>query len=359
MGTNINKPANILGGSCEFAAETGPRAACKHLAALCFSLLDYDRNKLYEACTQRQLRTKYKQQSTATAFFLLPQKQNSEFLPIPSRITGRIFISEIEIIATTLTKCYADNIYLSYTDISSLEQATRRQASSTHWHEARKLHISSELFQASEIFVVSSSNFYLSIDVHDVAIQKEDFTELAQSIIAHRSKIGINTVTCPCGLIVDPVTTHLWCSPDALVMENFNNTTNYGLVERKCVYANPGDSWNALMVCREHFCLERSNGQLHLRTDHPYYYQLITIMGVSNQPWIDLCVLENDEVRIERFYPDANIWSTIRKRLTGFYFNVFLEEVSKTRPVFFSICNVFDTSFVGINLFSYEKSTYP
>lgn len=50
---NTNRPADILEGSCEFVAGNGPRAACKHLAALCFALMDYDQNKLYEACTQR------------------------------------------------------------------------------------------------------------------------------------------------------------------------------------------------------------------------------------------------------------------------------------------------------------------
>ncbi|CAF3802421.1 unnamed protein product [Rotaria sp. Silwood1] len=50
---NINRPADILEATCQCVAEKGGRVACKHLAALCFPLLDYDQNKLYEACTQR------------------------------------------------------------------------------------------------------------------------------------------------------------------------------------------------------------------------------------------------------------------------------------------------------------------
>jgi len=42
-----------LEGTCQCVAGNGLRAACKHLTALCFALLDYDHRKLYEACTQR------------------------------------------------------------------------------------------------------------------------------------------------------------------------------------------------------------------------------------------------------------------------------------------------------------------
>ncbi|CAF3413049.1 unnamed protein product [Rotaria sp. Silwood2] len=138
---NINRPADILEATCECVAGKGERAACKHLAALCFALLDYDQNKLYEACTQRlqqwhqptrkssnpvkvldinfisvkhdkneeekpqylhfletdvhvpeatttlrQLLVKYNQQSIAAASFLLPQPNLASFIPLPARV---------------------------------------------------------------------------------------------------------------------------------------------------------------------------------------------------------------------------------------------------------------------------------
>ncbi|CAF1499954.1 unnamed protein product [Rotaria sordida] len=43
---NINRPADILQASCQCVAGKGERAACKHLAALCLALLDYDEKKL-------------------------------------------------------------------------------------------------------------------------------------------------------------------------------------------------------------------------------------------------------------------------------------------------------------------------
>ncbi|CAF3869343.1 unnamed protein product [Rotaria sp. Silwood1] len=144
---NINKPADILEGICECVAGSGPRAACKHLAALCFALLDYDQNKLYEACTERlqewhqptrrstnpiplldirftclqhnrveekmskywkfleeysyvpaatttlrRLLLKYDQQSTAAACFLLPQQTTTSFITLPARVVDQVSI---------------------------------------------------------------------------------------------------------------------------------------------------------------------------------------------------------------------------------------------------------------------------
>ncbi|CAF1531677.1 unnamed protein product [Didymodactylos carnosus] len=50
---NSSRSADIIHGYCKCVAGQGPRAGCKHLAALCSGLLDYDDKKLYDACTQR------------------------------------------------------------------------------------------------------------------------------------------------------------------------------------------------------------------------------------------------------------------------------------------------------------------
>ena len=140
---NINRPPDILQSTCNCVAGKGDRAACKHIAALCFALLDYDENKLYEACTERlqqwhhptrksskpmnildikftslrhnkeedkpkylkflesnihipeatttlcQLLIKYNQQSTAAASILLPQHVTDARIPRPARVINQ------------------------------------------------------------------------------------------------------------------------------------------------------------------------------------------------------------------------------------------------------------------------------
>jgi hypothetical protein len=194
---NSNRPADIIQGHCECVAGQGPKAACKHLGALCFGLLDFDNNKLYDACTQRlqmwhqptrrstnpvalsdidfgyiqhdtakqetppyskflkdyiyvsgaqtaleQLLIKQNQHSTIAASFFLPQQAPATFIALPGRIITQSVISFDHTIDVSFIKYYYEKIYLSSTQISILEQATRGQASCSEWHKERKLRIS-------------------------------------------------------------------------------------------------------------------------------------------------------------------------------------------------------------------------
>ncbi len=140
---------------------------------------------------------------------------------------------------------------------------------------------------------------------------------------------GVCSTTYPCGLVADATAPYLCCSPDAVVMEKSNNLISYGILECKCVFAEPGSTWDDLIFVRENFCLERHGGRLRLRLGHPYYYQLIALLGILDLPWIDICIMKNEDIYIERFTNDENTWFTIKEKLTAFYFNFFLSEVIK------------------------------
>ncbi|CAF4098309.1 unnamed protein product [Rotaria sp. Silwood2] len=142
---NINRPADIIESTCQCVAGKGGRAACKHIAALCFALLDYDEKRMYEACTERlqqwhqpsrkssnpmnvldikftslhhdkteedkpkylkflqsdthvpeatatlrQLLIKYDQQNTAAASIILPQEAIAGRIPLPARVVTEV-----------------------------------------------------------------------------------------------------------------------------------------------------------------------------------------------------------------------------------------------------------------------------
>ncbi|CAF1445300.1 unnamed protein product [Rotaria magnacalcarata] len=370
---NINKPADILQSTCQCVAGKGERAACKHVAALCFGLLDYDENKLYEGCTERlqqwhqptrksskpmnildinftslrhnkeeenkpkylkflesdihiseatttlrQLFIKYNQQNIAVASILLLRHVSDGRIPLPACVInqGPLSLSLQQNLTSAMFKYYMEHIYLTTSQISILEENTICQASSNSWHEARQYRIS-------------------STNVHLISTRRKDFESLTQTIIDQRqnnlhSNIavrhgiineeicrrryvtqqagnGISSITYPCGLVVDPIAPHICCSPDALIMEKSNYNTSYGILECKCVFAEPAATWDDLISTRENFCLERYNGRLRLRPGHPYYYQLITMMGILDLPWIDFCVMKNEELYVERFMNDPSI----------------------------------------------------
>ncbi|CAF3184230.1 unnamed protein product [Rotaria socialis] len=221
---NSNRPADIIQATCECVAGHGPRAACKHLAALCFGLLDYDDKKLYDACTQRlqewhqptrrstnpvplssidfgclqhdtteqqtpqyakflkdyiyvsgaqralhQLLIKYNQDLNIAASFFLSQQEPTSFIALPGRVVTQTSVSFDYSVDLSIVKHYYDNIHLSSTQISILEQATRGQSSCSQWHKERK-------------FRISGTNVY------SICVEKHHFQKLAKSILKDKDQ---------------------------------------------------------------------------------------------------------------------------------------------------------------------------
>ena len=140
---------------------------------------------------------------------------------------------------------------------------------------------------------------------------------------------AISSTTHPCGLVIDQTAPHPRCNSDTVVMESSNDIVSYGILECKCVYADPNVTCDNFISVREHFCLERSYGRLRLRTGHPYFYQLIALMGILDLPWIDICIMKCGDIHIQRFVHDESVWLLIKQKLTNFYFNFFLYHLIK------------------------------
>jgi hypothetical protein len=95
------------------------------------------------------------------------------------------------------------------------------------------------------------------------------------------------------------------------------------------VYADTDATWDDLIFTRENFCLKRHDDRLRLRPSHAYYYQLIILIGILDLPWINICIMKNEDLYIECFSNDHNMWSTIKEKLTLFYCNFLLPEIIK------------------------------
>ncbi|CAF3577960.1 unnamed protein product, partial [Rotaria socialis] len=251
-------------------------------------------------------------------------------------------------------KYYYEKVHLSLHQVTALEQTTRGQSSSERWHEARRMRIS-------------------GTKVHSICTRKHHFQTLAKSIINNHDQDisylrpvqhgllneevcrrryvlekakseffshsigflllmfidGIRSTAFPCGLVVDATAPYLCCSPDALIIENDNDLISYGILECKCVYTEPGATWDDLISIRENFCLEQHANNHRLRRRHPYFYQMIALLNILDLSWIDICVLKGDDIYIERLTNDQEVWATIKKKLTTFYFTFLLPEIMK------------------------------
>ncbi|CAF1621492.1 unnamed protein product [Adineta ricciae] len=335
---NTNRPADIISGCCQCVAGQGPKAACKHIAALYFGLLDYDDKKLYDARTQRlqewhkptrrssnpvalqdidfgclrhgmtsqespqyltflkdytfvpraettlqQLLVKYNQESTIAASFFVSEQPSSADSPLPGRVVSQSPVAFDFSTDPSIIQYYYEKIHVSSNEISKIEIATRGQAACAQWFKDRKIRI----------------------------------------------LVNICTSTYPSGLLIDQTAPYLCCSPDALVVEVVNNTKSFGILECKYVYADEHATWDSLIAARENFCLEWKDIQLQLRSDHPYYYQLIALLGIIDYAWIDICILKGQDVHIQRLTKNDMVWSKIKQKLTKFYFKYFLPQILK------------------------------
>ncbi|CAF4135127.1 unnamed protein product, partial [Adineta steineri] len=325
---NSNRPADIISGCCECVAGQGPKAACKHIAALCFGLLDFDDKKLYDACTQRlqewhkptrrsmnpvalldidfgylqhnvknqespqyltflkdytyvpraertlqQLLGKYNQKSTIAASFFLSEQSSNAHLPLPGRVVSQCSAAFDFSTQPSMIKYYYEKIHVSCNEISMIEIATRGQSACTQWYKEREVRIS-------------------STNVYSICVEKYDFQKLAHSILQDKNKNlssnpavrhgmlseemcrrryvleqrrkNICSTTHPSGLVIDQAAPYLCCSPDALVVEVVNHTMSFGILECKCIYADENATWNDLIIARENFCLEWKDNQLQL-----------------------------------------------------------------------------------------------
>lgn len=231
-------------GTCQCVAGNGRRAACKHLAALCFALLDFDVNKLYEACTQRlqqwhhptrkpsnpvnlldinffslkhnkaeenqpkylqflqtdiyiptatttlrQLLVKYNQQSTAAASIRLSQPAHVRFISLPARVITGPIPPPYSSTRSPAFKYYMEHIYLSPIQISVLEETTKGQSTSVDWFDARRRRITSRIeeFLRSSMIEQQETFVLIGTNVHSISTHHHDFDKVAKHILQNRN----------------------------------------------------------------------------------------------------------------------------------------------------------------------------
>ena len=77
--------------------------------------------------------------------------------------------------------------------------------------------------------------------------------------------------------------------------------------------------------CTPHFELKKNaTGQLKLKRNHSYYYQVLTQLAVTGLEWCDFFVWCQSDHLKETIYFNAEIWNTVKEKVDMFYFNDFL-----------------------------------
>lgn len=119
----------------------------------------------------------------------------------------------------------------------------------------------------------------------------------------------------PCGLIIHQSHPYLAATPDGFIN---CKCCGFGVLEIKCPFSCTGKTFLEA-TADPRFYLEERNGELGLKTDHAYFYQLQAQMTYSGAKYGDFVVWSPNELVIQRIYMDKTFISSILPKATEFF----------------------------------------
>lgn len=131
------------------------------------------------------------------------------------------------------------------------------------------------------------------------------------------------------GLFVHPEMPFLAGSPDGLV-RCVHCAPTQGLLEIKCPSVHRNVTPEEACTDPTFFC-HLNNGQVTLKKNHIYFYQIQGQMAVTGRQWCDFFVWTLKGHSIERVHFDPNLWSDMARKLAQFYTNAMVPELFSTR----------------------------
>ena len=200
-----------------------------------------------------------------------------------------------------------DDLDLSAADSWALERDTRDQANSPIWMEQRKNRVTASKFyevyswkrgkeRHAENFVSGGSNPSSFVQ------RKLDHGKMYEPVawrkyLEYFASLGQDVKVLPCGLVLNANNRWLGCSPDAKLL--FPNKVGIG--ESKCPYDQRDSDLMDVAQANKNFYLAAAGNSLHLKQDHPYYFQVQCQLALTRAMFNDFVVYTHKSLFIERF----------------------------------------------------------
>jgi hypothetical protein len=120
-------------------------------------------------------------------------------------------------------------------------------------------------------------------------------------------------------------------SPDGVVVPL--DEGEQGLLEIKNLLQADKRSFEEAARDKKDFCLSLNSGQLHLKNEHPYFYQVHGLLNVCKMPWLDFVVRRTNphQMHVERIHRDIVLWERMLPKLKAFYVKCLLPELASPR----------------------------
>jgi len=117
------------------------------------------------------------------------------------------------------------------------------------------------------------------------------------------------------GLNVNPQWPHLGASPDGIVN---CDCCGKGSCEIKCPFCYK-DATIQETSGQKNSCLIENNGNISLNKKHAYYFQVQAQIFIIGVDYCDFVVWTEQDLHIERIYPDNEFWEEALTKSTKFY----------------------------------------
>ena len=146
--------------------------------------------------------------------------------------------------------------------------------------------------------------------------------------LAEKQKTSPGIATSQSGLVISTENPWLAASPDGLVTDPTENPPQ-GIVEFKNPYSVRNNTIYEATSSKKGFCLkvDDETGELSLKTNHEYFYQVQSTMYCTQRQWCDIVIRAKD-IYIERVYYQKEFWISIIPKLKEFYFTAILPELA-------------------------------
>ncbi|XP_060785079.1 uncharacterized protein LOC132891482 isoform X2 [Neoarius graeffei] len=229
-----------------------------------------------------------------------------------------------------------ESLKVSDVQISTVEAETRKQSSNKMWFQQRAGRITASVFKAAAR--TSPANPSRSLIMRICYPQNYEFSTAAtrwgcsheetarEKYVKHYSQCHRDFTVQECGLFLSKEYPYLGASPDGIVE---CTCCGKGCVEIKCPCCVKDEDMDVSE--KSTFCLGKDDeGNLFLKKDHAYYFQIQSQMNILNFQYCDFIFWQGNGWFVQRVQKDVDFFQMQVAKVREFYINgVLLELLGK------------------------------
>lgn len=225
-------------------------------------------------------------------------------------------------------KLFLSNIMLSREKALEIEKNTRSQSTCSAWYQERSFRITASRFgevvsrkaPINDRFLhslfsstkVQTDAMKYGLDMETTVVK--DFKELS----------GPQVKVFKCGLLIHPDIYWMGCSPDGVIYDP-NENPSVGILEIKRLFSMKGKSVEECLELKRDICIHRNqNGEIGLKHNHKYYFQLQGLMGISGLLWSKFCIHSkegSENLFVQKIKFDPGAFHKITAKVHELYFS--------------------------------------